>query len=74
MTTGLAVAFVCTFIGFFDLPVFWPILLLYFIILTVIQLKSRIKHMIKHRYIPFNLGKPRYPGKTQATAGPAMSK
>jgi hypothetical protein len=63
-TAGLCVALFCTMFSFLDLPVFWPILLMYFVILTVIQLKARIRHMIKHRYVPFSLGKPKYPGKT----------
>lgn len=44
----------------FDLPVFWPILLAYFILLVVLTMKDRIKHMIKHKYIPFSFGKQTY--------------
>ncbi|RNF26428.1 endoplasmatic reticulum retrieval protein [Trypanosoma conorhini] len=49
-----------TLFNFLDVPVFWPILLMYFIILTVTQMGGRIKHMIKHRYVPWNAGKPKY--------------
>merc|ERR1719203_1577359 len=49
-----------TFFEVFDLPVFWPILLAYFILLVVLTMKDRIKHMVKHRYIPFSFGKQTY--------------
>lgn len=49
-----------TFFDVFDLPVFWPILLAYFILLVVLTMKDRIKHMVKHKYIPFSFGKKTY--------------
>ncbi|KAJ1399126.1 RER1B-like protein [Ochromonadaceae sp. CCMP2298] len=51
-----------TFFSFFDIPVFWPILLLYFIVLFFITMKRQIKHMIKYRYVPFSFGKTTYAG------------
>eukprot|EP00933_Yihiella_yeosuensis_P046897 TRINITY_DN42516_c0_g1_i1.p1 TRINITY_DN42516_c0_g1~~TRINITY_DN42516_c0_g1_i1.p1 ORF type:complete len:188 (-),score=32.21 TRINITY_DN42516_c0_g1_i1:86-649(-) len=56
--TGIAC--VMTLIPMFDLPVYWPILLAYFILLTVLTMKDRVKHMIKHKYVPFSLGKKTY--------------
>ncbi|CAI5441839.1 unnamed protein product [Caenorhabditis angaria] len=53
----------CTFFDFFDVPVFWPILVMYFFILTFLTMKRQIMHMIKYRYIPFTVGKPRMAGK-----------
>lgn len=44
----------------FDLPVFWPILLLYFFILTFLTLRRQIQHMYKHHYVPWTTGKRRY--------------
>lgn len=44
----------------FDLPVFWPILLAYFVLLVGLTMKDRIKHMIKHNYLPFSYGKQTY--------------
>lgn len=44
----------------FDIPVFWPILFMYFITLFCITMKRQIKHMIKYRYLPFTHGKPKY--------------
>ncbi|XP_065203713.1 protein RER1 [Planococcus citri] len=49
-----------TWFEVFDIPVFWPILLLYFIVLFCLTMKRQIKHMIKYRYIPFTWGKPKY--------------
>eukprot|EP00931_Biecheleriopsis_adriatica_P095186 TRINITY_DN68819_c0_g1_i1.p1 TRINITY_DN68819_c0_g1~~TRINITY_DN68819_c0_g1_i1.p1 ORF type:complete len:185 (+),score=41.75 TRINITY_DN68819_c0_g1_i1:90-644(+) len=51
---------VLTLVPVFDLPVYWPILLAYFILLVVLTMKDRIKHMIKHKYIPFSVGKQTY--------------
>ncbi|KAF4653858.1 hypothetical protein FOL47_010271 [Perkinsus chesapeaki] len=51
------IAIIMTFFPFFDLPVFWPILLVYFIMLFTLTMKEQIKHMIKHRYVPWSHGK-----------------
>lgn len=59
-TRALLISVVCTFIPFFNIPVFWPILVIYFVALTFVTLKNQIKHMIKHRYLPWNYGKKRY--------------
>lgn len=50
------VAIVATFFQAFDVPVFWPILLIYFFMLVFITAKERIRHMIKFQYVPFSLG------------------
>lgn len=52
-----------TFFSVFDVPVFWPILLMYWMVLFFITMKRQIRHMLKHRYIPFSLGKKVYKGK-----------
>lgn len=49
-----------TFFPFFDIPVFWPILVMYWLILFTVTMKRQIKHMIKHRYVPFSFGKKTY--------------
>ncbi|KAF5278790.1 hypothetical protein FQR65_LT14680 [Abscondita terminalis] len=56
------IALACTFFECFNIPVFWPILVMYFITLFCITMKRQIKHMIKYRYIPFTHGKPKYQG------------
>jgi len=62
-TKATLVALFCTFFEAFNIPVFWPILLLYFITLFCITMKRQIKHMIKYRYLPWTRGKARYQGK-----------
>ena len=47
-----------TLFPFLDVPVFWPILFLYWLALATFTLRRQIKHMIKHRYLPFDFGKP----------------
>eukprot|EP01061_Rhynchopus_euleeides_P019163 TRINITY_DN3153_c0_g4_i1.p1 TRINITY_DN3153_c0_g4~~TRINITY_DN3153_c0_g4_i1.p1 ORF type:complete len:189 (+),score=68.80 TRINITY_DN3153_c0_g4_i1:105-671(+) len=59
---ALMVAFVMTFFRVFDLHVFWPILLVYFVLLFFLTAKKQILHMWKHKYVPFNVGKKRYDG------------
>ncbi|XP_078445706.1 protein RER1B-like [Wolffia australiana] len=60
MTKAFLVAFAMTFFSVFDVPVFWPILLCYWIVLFVLTMKRQIVHMIKYKYVPFDLGKKRY--------------
>ena len=55
-----------TFFQVFNIPVFWPILLLYFIALFFLTMKRQIKHMIKYKYIPFSMGKTRYKGREES--------
>ena len=60
---AVATAFCMTFFEIFNVPVFWPILLLYFIALFVLTMKRQIMHMYKHRYVPWSSGKAKYKGK-----------
>jgi len=53
----------CTFFDVLDIPVFWPILLMYFLALFVVSIKARIQHMIKHKYVPISVGKPKFSSK-----------
>jgi hypothetical protein len=46
-----------TLFPMFDVPVFWPILLMYWLLLFTVTMKRQIKHMIKYRYLPFSTGK-----------------
>ncbi|KAK9136320.1 hypothetical protein Syun_015650 [Stephania yunnanensis] len=63
ITKAFCVAFLMTFFSVFDVPVFWPILLCYWVVLFVLTMKRQILHMIKYKYIPFSLGKQKYTGK-----------
>jgi len=57
---GVLTAFVMTFIPLFNIPVFWPVLVMYFFALLGLTLKDRIAHMVKHRYLPCSWGKRKY--------------
>lgn len=57
ITKAFVIAFVMTFFSVFDVPVFWPILLSYWIVLFVLTMKRQIMHMVKYRYVPFSFGK-----------------
>ena len=59
-TRAIFTSIVMTFFPFFDLPVFWPILLIYFIFLFILTMKQQIMHMIKHNYVPWSSGKRTY--------------
>lgn len=61
--TATFVAMIITLFPFLDIPVFWPILLIYFITLFALTMRNQIAHMIKYRYVPFSWGKAKYAGK-----------
>lgn len=42
-TRAVVIAIACTFFEFFNIPVFWPILVMYFIVLFIITMKRQIK-------------------------------
>lgn len=56
----------CTFFDAFNVPVFWPILVMYFITLFCITMKRQIRHMMKYKYLPFTHNKPRYQNLNEA--------
>jgi hypothetical protein len=45
-----------TLFSVFDVPVFWPILLMYFFVLFFMTMKRQVMHMYKHRYVPLSYG------------------
>jgi len=59
-TRAVAISFVCSWFEIFNLPVFWPVLVVYWLILFTLTMRRQIQHMIKYRYIPFSFGKTRY--------------
>ncbi|KAJ3679126.1 hypothetical protein LUZ60_017137 [Juncus effusus] len=73
LTKGFCIAFLMTFFGIFDIPVFWPILVVYFCALAFMTLKRQVQHMIKYKYLPFSFGKQRYNRKREAAAEEASS-
>lgn len=56
-TQAVGLSLLATTSSAFDVPVFWPILLMYFCVLFTITMRRQIKHMIRHKYVPFDLGR-----------------
>ncbi len=49
-----------TFFESFDIPTFWPLLLVYFILIFILTMRHQIAHMIKYNYLPWDTGKKIY--------------
>ena len=54
------VAFVATGFSAFDVPVYWPILLVYFVVLFALTMKKEITKWYRLGYLPWNAKKPVY--------------
>ena len=59
-TRGAGISFIMTFFSIFDIPVFWPILVIYFFMLFFFTMKRQIVHMYKYKYVPLSWGKTKY--------------
>ena len=64
-TRAVIMSFAMTFFEMFNIPVFWPVLVVYFFVLFFITMKRQISHMMKYKYVPFDFGKTRYAGKSK---------
>jgi hypothetical protein len=74
-TRGVLTSIGMTFFSVFDVPVFWPILLMYFGVLFFMTMRRQIAHMYKHKYVPISFGKAKYKdaGKETGEYGGGMS-
>ncbi|KAL7533796.1 hypothetical protein ACHAXR_005452 [Thalassiosira sp. AJA248-18] len=74
-TRGVGTSLMMTFFSVFDVPVFWPILLMYFGVLFFMTMKRQIAHMYKHKYVPVSFGKHKYKdaGKEKGEYGGGMA-
>lgn len=59
-SVATVVCFFMTFFNLFNIPVFWPILLVYFVTLFGMTMKRQIKHMRQYGYVPWSYGKKTY--------------
>ncbi|KAK7733943.1 retention in endoplasmic reticulum protein 1 [Cytospora paraplurivora] len=59
-TRVILIGFFCSWFEIFNVPVFWPVLVMYWFILFFLTMRKQIQHMIKYRYVPFSIGKARY--------------
>ncbi|GFE52830.1 Rer1 family protein [Babesia ovis] len=53
-------SYICTCFEFLDVPVFWPLLVIYFVMLFATTMRQQLENMIKYKYVPFNIGKKTY--------------
>ncbi|KAI4835478.1 retrieval of early ER protein Rer1 [Aureobasidium sp. EXF-8845] len=62
-TRAIVIGFFCSWSEIFNLPVFWPVLVVYWLILVVLTMRRQIQHMLKYRYVPWDFGKKNYAAK-----------
>ena len=60
LTQATLACMAMTLFEMFAFPIFWPLLVFYFILMTTFLCRYKIEHMIKYRYIPFDFGKKTY--------------
>lgn len=60
---ALVISLLLSLFPIFDIPVFWPVLVIYFFTLFFLTMRQRIAHMIRYKYVPFTHGKVKYQGK-----------
>ena len=48
------ISLLCTLVPFFNLPVYWPILLAYFLFIFVVTMREPLWIMLTKRYTPMN--------------------
>ncbi|KAI4724703.1 retrieval of early ER protein Rer1 [Aureobasidium sp. EXF-10728] len=59
-TRAIVIGFLCSWSEIFNLPVFWPVLVVYWLILVVLTMRRQIQHMLsKNIYITYTTGEPR---------------
>jgi hypothetical protein len=66
---ALITSIILTLFSICDVPVFWPVLVIYFLTLFLLTMRQRILHMIRYKYVPFTYGKMRYTGKNLGQQG-----
>ena len=47
-TRATLIAIVCTFSEMFDVPVYWPILVVYFFVLFALTMRRQIQYVLLH--------------------------
>ncbi|CAD0098356.1 unnamed protein product [Aureobasidium mustum] len=73
-TRAIVIGFLCSWSEIFNLPVFWPVLVVYWLILVVLTMRRQIQHMLSkriltriycqdYRYVPWDFGKKNYAAK-----------
>ena len=39
-----------------DIEIYWPLLVMYFIMMTVFLCRAKIAHMVRYQYVPWDFG------------------
>ena len=60
MMSATVMAAFCSCFQCTDIEIYWPLLLFYFIFMTAFLCRYKLEHMIRYRYIPFEMGKKSY--------------
>ncbi|WFC96808.1 hypothetical protein MBRA1_003471 [Malassezia brasiliensis] len=56
-TQATVLSIFASFFEAFNIPVFWPVLVVYFMVLFVLTMRRQIQHMIQYKYLPFDMGR-----------------
>lgn len=56
LTKTTVCALFCTFFECFNFEIYAPLLIFYFIVITIFLCRVKIDHMIRYQYIPFDFG------------------
>ncbi|GKT31813.1 Retrieval of early ER protein Rer1 like protein [Aduncisulcus paluster] len=59
------IAFICTFFPILDIPVYWPILIIYLVVVVVSTFSSEYKKWVEYNYVPFDFLRPIVLGKSK---------
>ncbi|EPY52606.1 Rer1 family protein [Schizosaccharomyces cryophilus OY26] len=59
-TRATVMALAASMFRIFDIPVFWPVLVVYYFVLSFFCFRRQLQHMLKYRYVPFDIGKRRF--------------
>jgi len=68
---SLAMGLLMTSTRLFDLPVFAPILVFYWVVLFVVTMRRQVFMWKKYKYLPFNLGKKTYGASSGGAPAPS---
>eukprot|EP00188_Purpureofilum_apyrenoidigerum_P001732 Plantae.Rhodophyta-Purpureofilum_apyrenoidigerum.ctg19821.p1 GENE.Plantae.Rhodophyta-Purpureofilum_apyrenoidigerum.ctg19821~~Plantae.Rhodophyta-Purpureofilum_apyrenoidigerum.ctg19821.p1 ORF type:complete len:258 (-),score=48.20 Plantae.Rhodophyta-Purpureofilum_apyrenoidigerum.ctg19821:606-1379(-) len=73
ITRATLMAFGATFFEVLDIPVFWPILVVYFIMLFVLTMRRQLMDMKQFKYVPWDIGKKKKYKSSVSVTNPAPS-
>ena len=60
VTIGTVLAAVSSCFQVTDIEIHWPLLLTYFLFMTIFLCRFKLEHMLRYKYLPFEFGKKKY--------------